>query len=181
MCVECLSVLLQNLGPEELAEATGAVRRAREELGLALDEISFCGTVITIGTGEMFAACRQFYKGIMHLDECEQSDSEVCCLVVCLLEISMFVQATFQIAQSVYLKLKAAAVAQRGAEVCLLSGDVSAVAQALQAANIDLITVSAEHVSCTDPAGTIVTVHAAASPPQLLQSKIQSCQRSGRG
>ena len=95
LCVECLSALLQNLGPEELAEATGALRQAREELGLPLDEISFCGTVMTIGTGEMFAACCNFYKGIMDLEECEQSDSEVCCLV-CLLEISMFVVGYFQ-------------------------------------------------------------------------------------
>ena len=95
LCVECLSTLLQNLGPEELAEATGALRQAREELGLPLDEISFCGTVMTIGTGEMFAACCNFYKGIMDLQECEQSDSEVCCLV-CLLEISMFVVGYFQ-------------------------------------------------------------------------------------
>ena len=67
-------------------------------------------------------------------------------------------QVSFQISQSLYLKLKASAAAQQGVEVCLLSEDVAAVAQALQAASVNLISISAEHVSCIDPVGTTVTV-----------------------
>ena len=69
-------------------------------------------------------------------------------------------QVTFQISQSLYLKLKAAAAAQQGVEVCLLSEDVAAVTQALQAAGVHLISVSAEHLSCIDPVGTTITVRA---------------------
>eukprot|EP00656_Telonema_subtile_P054988 TRINITY_DN8361_c0_g1_i7.p1 TRINITY_DN8361_c0_g1~~TRINITY_DN8361_c0_g1_i7.p1 ORF type:complete len:1024 (+),score=243.16 TRINITY_DN8361_c0_g1_i7:93-3164(+) len=146
-----------SLEPDELAEATSELRKAKVELGLPLEGPRFMGAMLTIQTYELFDKTVDFYKSVLQLTEFERSGTSV----------------VFQIADAVYVNVKHGPP-QHGTQISLLSDDLATVRASLTAVSVSIDTLSPDSISFADPAGTTVYVRQLQPKPDDAPSDLSA-------